>query len=313
MPLTELRASHIQKYINEMIHDDLATTSIARHKTTLQSALRWAVRPMGWLERIPMASVAAPTPRPGVTSHNPRQRSPDVVIPNADEVRHFLEFTRGSWLWPMWYAGFTLGLRPSELVALTEEALIIGPSGRLEQVVINRKAYKARERDENKQRVWVVEDPKRSSYRTLLAPRATLDVLRDQAKRMRNARKTHKGWTKHWTHRWDKWLFRRPEYDGRPYDPVAIPYHLGRACEQAGVPRWKPSMMRHYCASQLLEAGLPSIRVAAWLGHRNTIMVDRTYGHVLAHVRGQEPTGAVMDRVLGAVASDLASIRVWPT
>ena len=53
--LADLRAAHVQRYINEMIAADLPTTTIARHKTTIQSALRWAVRPMGWLERVPMA------------------------------------------------------------------------------------------------------------------------------------------------------------------------------------------------------------------------------------------------------------------
>jgi integrase len=39
--------------------------------------------------------------------------------------------------------------------------------------------------------------------------------------------------------------------------------------------------MRHYCASAMLERGLSSKRVASWLGHTGTAMVESTYGHLL--------------------------------
>jgi integrase len=305
--LADLRAAHIQRYINEMIAADLPTTTIARHKTTIQSALRWAVRPMGWLERVPMASVTAPTPRPGVSALNARQRSPDVVIPNADEVRHFLDVNRDDPLWALWYAGFTLGLRPSELIALGEDNLVIGPSGKLTFVTIHRKAYLSRIRPRPQHRDWVVEEPKRASYRTLEAPRSTLDVLRDQAVRMRRWRKQQrKQGGYQWPKQWVGWLFLRSN-GGYPYDPSGLPWYMTRACELAGVGDWHPSTMRHFCASQLLESGVPVIRVAAWLGHRNGVMVERTYGHTLMGVRGQEPTGAILDRILGPVASEVAS------
>jgi len=286
-----------------MITADLPTTTIARHKTTLQSALRWAVRPMGWLERVPMSSVTAPTPRPGVSALNARQRSPDVVIPNADEVRHFLDVNRKDPLWALWYAGFKLGLRPSELIALGEDELVIGPSGKLMFVNIHRKAYLSRIRPKPERRIWVVEEPKRASYRTLEAPRSTLDVLRDQAVKMRRQRNKQ---VYKWPKRWVGWLFLRSN-GGYPYDPAALPWYMTRACELAGVGDWHPSTMRHFCASQLLESGVPVIRVAGWLGHRNGIMAERTYGHVLTSVRGQEPTGAILDRILGPVASEVAS------
>jgi len=38
-------------------------------------------------------------------------------------------------------------------------------------------------------------------------------------------------------------------------------------------------------------------------------MVENTCGHVLARVRGQEATGAILDGALGSVASDGAEHR----
>lgn len=297
IPLRDLKAAHVQRYINGMVADDAPTTTIARHKTTLQSAIHWAVRPMGWLDAVPMASVSSPRPRPGVTASNARSRSPEVDIPNADDVIQLLDATRGTPLWAMWFAGHSLGLRASELVALTEESLILGPSGRVELIAIHQKAFRSRDPG----RPWVVEEPKRASYRELEAPRSTIDVLLNQARAMRAEQAAHARWPA----RWDRWLFLTAK--GEPYDPTNLPPLFANACRLAGVPVRTPHSVRHYCASQLLEAGVSVKRVSAWMGHRTTQMVENTYGHLLKRTRGQEPTGAVFDRILGRLASTLAS------
>ena len=78
---------------------------------------------------------------------------------------------------------------------------------------------------------------------------------------------------------WDRLLFRR--INGEPIDPTDLSTLYGIRCDRAGIPRHPPHVMRHYCASALLEGGMSSKRVAWWLGHTGTAMVESTYGHLL--------------------------------
>jgi len=48
------------------------------------------------------------------------------------------------------------------------------------------------------------------------------------------------------------------------------------------LPRITPYAMRHTFASNLLIAGVSDTKVARWLGHSDTRMVHRHYGHLLA-------------------------------
>ena len=41
--------------------------------------------------------------------------------------------------------------------------------------------------------------------------------------------------------------------------------------------------MRHSFASNLLMAGVSDVLVARWLGHSDTSMVQKRYGHLLAY------------------------------
>jgi integrase len=299
--LVGLLAGDLQPYFDRMIRADAPTTTVARHRTTLGSALTWARKTKGWIEKNPMVGLSTPISRPGVGSANPRQRPPDIDIPNGDEVRTLLDKTRDDPLWAAWVVLATLGLRPSELIALGEDELLIGPGGNVSIVAIHRKTYLARERDADGNRLRIVEDPKWASYREFEAPATTLRVLLDQARKMRAERAAHPRWPKQWT----GWLFLRS--DGTPLDRRTIHERLGAACRAAGVGPWPPVALRHYCASQLLEAGMSTIAVGKWLGHRSGAMVEHTYGHVLRRVRGADSPGAIMDRTLGEMASKVAS------
>jgi len=41
--------------------------------------------------------------------------------------------------------------------------------------------------------------------------------------------------------------------------------------------------MRHTFASNLLIAGVSDVKVARWLGHRDTRMLHKHYGHLLSY------------------------------
>ncbi len=300
-PLSELRTSSIQRYFDAMIDADAWTTTIARHRTALSGALTWAVD-MGWLDTSPMRRVQTPRAESGVRALSIRGRAPDIDIPNADEVRALLDANRDDpRVWSMLFTLHTLGIRPSELVGLAEDKLFVGPSGKIEIIAIHRAVKRDRRpSDPPRESKIVVEKPKWASYRELEAPRSTIRTLVEQAQRMREERAAHPRWPKEWA----GFLFLD---EGELIDPSRIPGLFKDACRRAGVPVRPPVSARHYCASQLLEAGIPVKRVSAWLGHRGTGQVEKTYAHILRRVRGQEPVGAAMDRILGGFGSPVGS------
>jgi integrase len=296
-------ARRIQRYFDDLIADDAMTTTIAKDRYTLQGAFGWAVAPQGWIRESPMRRVATPTPRPRVSARNARApRGEPAWIPNSEWISQFLASNRDDPLYAMWVAGWMLGLRPSELVAIGEDSVVFDTNGNPRDFDVHRKMFLDDERDESGRRIWVVEEPKRASYRTLeRAPESVLTLLHDQARATRAARSEHPRWDP----RWERLLFLKD--NGLPYDPASLPYHFGEACKRAGLEYHPPGTMRHYCASQLLEAGFSPTRVGAWLGHENATMVLRTYGHVLARLRTQQSPGEVLDQALGKVASGVAS------
>ena len=55
---------------------------------------------------------------------------------------------------------------------------------------------------------------------------------------------------------------------------------LDLLCEKAGLPHVRPYDLRHCYASWALQGGAPEAHVARALGHANTTMLHRTYGHL---------------------------------
>jgi len=49
--------------------------------------------------------------------------------------------------------------------------------------------------------------------------------------------------------------------------------------------------MRHSFASNLLIAGVSDVKVARWLGHRDTRMLHKHYGHLLSYDADINPLG----------------------
>lgn len=70
------------------------------------------------------------------------------------------------------------------------------------------------------------------------------------------------------------------------YDPRAVWRRVVRRVVAAGGKEISPNGMRHSFASNLLIAGESDVKVARYLGHADTKMVHRHYGHLLAYDSG---------------------------
>ena len=65
--------------------------------------------------------------------------------------------------------------------------------------------------------------------------------------------------------------------DGQPIKDVRG--SLEKACQIAGIERITPHVLRHTCASWLVQAGVPLYSVQRWLGH-STIKMTERYAHL---------------------------------
>lgn len=76
----------------------------------------------------------------------------------------------------------------------------------------------------------------------------------------------------------------RHELQTRRSGPIVSKWHcawrdLGEACDRAGIARRSLVDLRHTFASWLVQAGCSSLSVGQLMGHTNSAMVDRVYGH----------------------------------
>ncbi len=87
-------------------------------------------------------------------------------------------------------------------------------------------------------------------------------------------------------------LIREGHRPGRPrggkgwayrYNPKATWARLMKAVQAAGGKRITMYGMRHTFTSNLLIAGVSDVKVSRWLGHSDTRMLHRHYGHLLSY------------------------------
>lgn len=67
--------------------------------------------------------------------------------------------------------------------------------------------------------------------------------------------------------------------------PTSITRGFIRLCKRAGIKPCRFHDLRHYAASAMLGQGFPKSYVADRLGHESSRMVDEVYGHIMADVR----------------------------
>jgi integrase len=118
---------------------------------------------------------------------------------------------------------------------------------------------------------------KADSDRTLRMPALVVDLLRQHQARQKKERLA----ALIWEH--DDLVFANAI--GDYVDPSNLRREIVGLCDNAGiVPAITPNELRHSCASLLRHLGVPMAQIADFLGHRDTRMLDKHYGHPVAPV-----------------------------
>ncbi len=68
--------------------------------------------------------------------------------------------------------------------------------------------------------------------------------------------------------------------DGNPLDRKSLYGKINRAFKRLGL-SGGPHALRHYCATQLLKAGVPIIKVSKFLGHADIMTTQKHYEHLV--------------------------------
>lgn len=264
--LTALRPDQVQIFLNAKLQQ-MSPRSVRHLRATLRAALNTAVE---W--EMVSRNVAALT-KP------PRTEPREVRVLTPEEARVLLSVSQSDRLYALWVTTLSLGLRQGEVLGLRWQA-VDWTRGTL------RVDHTLQRIDGRLQAVPSTKTDK--SARTLLMPPLVQQALRAH-RAAQEAEKGSRGYVDH------RLIFATTI--GTPIDPRNLIREWHALTRRAGLPRLRFHDLRHSAASLMLAKGVPQGMVAEILGHADTQMVSKTYGHVLPHLRDE--AAQAMQEVLG--------------
>jgi integrase len=248
--VVELTSAKIERALATMAEDGLSRASLTEVRGTLRQALTWAVRRrlVAW-----NAADAAELPEGAKGPRAKRALSPEEVTALLGALREH------PWL-AMYALMGRLGLRPGEAAGVCADAVDV--DGDPPTVAVIRAVHLAKGRP-----VLAGDLKTAGSRRTIAIPADVAAMLKPLAAR-------------------DGLLF--VAEGGGPVWPNLVRRVLSDACTRAEVPKVSPNELRHTAATNLVNAGVPMHTVADILGHSSMRMLDATYRHRPAVIRGAD-------------------------
>jgi len=159
------------------------------------------------------------------------------------------------------------GLRPGEATGLTWDCIDL----KKETLAIRQSRKMAPDG------TMTIGGTKAHSDRTIRIPAPVVSLLRDHQKRQKPERLAAEVWEH------EDLVFTNAI--GDYIDPSNLRREIAGLCEDAGIfPAISPNELRHSCASLLRHLGIPMAQIADFLGHRDTRMLDKHYGHPVTPV-----------------------------
>jgi integrase len=83
---------------------------------------------------------------------------------------------------------------------------------------------------------------------------------------------------------------------GEPYSPQVLSRGWRKACNRTGVREIKLHAARHTCATLMHLSGVPTVVIAAWIGHSDPSLTMRLYAHSQADAL--KAAGDTLNRVV---------------
>jgi integrase len=255
----DLRVEDVERALGRLARrSKLSRSSLVKLRSVLSQVMAWAVR-RGTIVRNPVDGAELPT-----DAAPSRQRR----ALTAAQLRKLLSALDDHPRQAMYLVMATVGLRPGEASALCADAVDVDAG----TVTVRRAIHLERGRPRLADALKT-----KSSHRTIGLPAVATDALRDHV--------AVTGATG------ADLLF--PADDGGPLWPSTVRGELADLGERIGVGPIRPNELRHTAATLLVDH-LPLHQVADILGHSSVRMLDATYRHRPAVIRG----AAVLDGAL---------------
>lgn len=268
MPLTQLKPEHLQRWYATKQNKGISARTIKYNHAVIHKALATAIK-WGLLTR----NVADGVDMPRVGKN-------EMQVWSEGEVTHFLEASKGSPYYELFFMALFTGMRRGELLALRWQDVDFIYS----QVYVNRSLHQLEDRS------YIFTEPKSAkSRRTIaLSPSAIL-TLKDLYEK-RKAQCVLTGTIL----KDSDLIFSTPE--GRSLCPDTVTAAWSVLAARAGVKPIRLHDARHTHASMLLKQGVHPKIVQERLGHSTIAMTLDTYSHVAPGL--QEAAAAAFDKML---------------
>ncbi|MFC2066509.1 tyrosine-type recombinase/integrase [Chloroflexota bacterium] len=266
--LTQLKPEHLQKHYTAKLNDGLSARTVRYHHALIHVALQTAVK-WGLVSRN-VADAVDP----------PRIRRSEMQTWNENEVNQFLEVTKESLYYSLFYTALFTGMRRSELLALCWQDIDFIYS----QIYVNRSLHQLKDGS------FVFTQPKSAkSSRTIALTPSTILMLREYQEKQRLERDMSGNPLTD-----NDLVFSNLE--GKPLRPNTITRAWTTLTAKCGLKAIRLHDARHTHASLMLKQGIHPKVVQERLGHSSIQMTIDTYSHVSPGI--QESAANRFDEIL---------------
>ncbi len=277
--LKNLTSAVLQDLINEKFQAGYSRNTLSTIRGILSSSLDYAVEPMKYIDKNPMAYVKLPSYR--AKAKVPTRIEPHVYIQPEQMSQILTRFPEGSTAHIPLQLGYRCGLRIGEAFAVFWSDIDFEKH----TLSINRQM----QWDKSAQ-LWYLTEPKYESFRTIDLDDEIFDLLVREKDRQERAKEYRgKGWIQQYE---SKKRLINTSGDGEPIDMVMvrddgsliaprIMQHVSSIIHhQMKFPEFDFHSLRHTHCSMMIAAGAPLKYVQTRMGHRRSDVTLNVYQHI---------------------------------
>ena len=266
--LTQLKPEHLQQHYTAMLNNGLSAGTVRYHHAVLHVALQTAVK-WGLVSRN-VADAVDP----------PRIHRNEMQTWSEDEVSRFLEASKGSPYYELFFTALFTGMRRSELLGLAWQNVDFIFS----QIYVNRSLHHLKDGS------YVFTEPKSAKSRRTIALSPSAILLLHGYKEKQKLERTMLGIPL----KDSDLVFSKVE--GKPLRPNTITRAFEVLAAHCGLQVIRLHDARHTHASLMLKQGVHPKIVQERLGHASIQMTLDTYSHVAPGL--QEAAAAGFDKMV---------------
>lgn len=260
IPLQKLSTVHIQQLVRTKLDSGLSASTVRIIRNTINAIMRYAVD-LGIVVKNPVSLVSV--------KNAPRK---EIQTLSIEQIKHLLSEAKSHKLYPALLLLITTGLRRSELCGLKwEDINWDNKAAYIQRSIVKLGGYDIR-----------IHDTKTGTSRRLIPLH---DSVIEALKHYYNQQQCKSGF-----------IFCKP--DGRPMYPEVIYDFVKTLGKNIGIPHVSVHILRHTCATILLQQGENPKIVQDLLGHSSIRVTLDIYSHVIPSMKK-----SAVDKIANALGS----------